>query len=131
MRRIHPFVVGHVVTALVAGAITGATLDAEAAVLGGAVLAAGASISSVVCWWKPGFEAAAWLLVPVAILANPLMLVALGDMMFIDFGCLMGSKKGWDCLGFAIAVVVAGVCLVPPFGGWLWRAWRRRRPEPA
>ena len=129
MRRIHPFVVGQVVTALIAGAATGATLDAEAAVLGGALLAAGATISSVVCWWKPGFEAPAWLLIPVAILANPLVLLALGDMFFVDFDCLTGSRKGWHCFGLGIAVIVAVVCLVPPFGGWLWRAWKRR-PQP-
>ena len=127
MKRIHPFAVGHVVAALIAGVAAGVTLDAEAAVLGGTVLAAGACVSSVVCWWRPGFEAPAWQLIPAAILANPLMLLALGFML-VDFGCLTGSKKGWDCLGWAIALLVAGVCLVPPFGGWAWRAWKRR-PE--
>ena len=126
MRRIHPFVAGQVVTALIAGGATGATLDAEAAVMGGALLAAGAMISSLVCWWKPGFEAPAWLLIPVAVLANPLVLLALGDMFFVDFDCLTGSRKGWHCFGLGIAVIVVVVSLVPPFGGWLWRAWKRR-----
>lgn len=56
MRRIHPFVAGHVVAGLIVGAGVGVTLDAEAAVLGGALLAAGAAVSSLVCWWKPGLE---------------------------------------------------------------------------
>ncbi len=50
MRRIHPFAVGHVVAGLVVGAAVGATLDAEMAVLGGALLAAGAAVSSLACW---------------------------------------------------------------------------------
>ena len=129
MKRIHPFVLGHVVAALVVGVAAGATLDAQAAVLGGALLAAGACVSSVVCWWKPGFEGPAWLLLPAAILANPLMLLALG-FMAVDADCIVGSKKGWDCLGAAIALLVAGVCLLPPFGGWLWRTFKRRAAAP-
>ena len=62
MRRIHPFVYGHVVTALIVGLGVGATLDAQAAGIGMALMVAGAIVSSVVCWWKPGFEAPAWLL---------------------------------------------------------------------
>ena len=189
MRRIHPFVYGHVVAALIIGVAVDATLNAQAAGMGAAMLTAGAIVSSMVCWWKPGFEAPAWLLIPAAILANPLMLLALGFMVVdadclvggktgwnclgaalltaaaivssvvcwwkpgfeapawllipaailanplmlvalgfiaIDSGCLVGSKRGWDCLAAALAILVAGVCLVPPFGGWLWRWWKRR-----
>ena len=125
MKRIHPFVYGHVVVALVVGLGVGATLDAQAAGIGMALMVAGAIVSSVVCWWKPGFEAPAWLLIPVAMLANPLMLVALGFLV-VDSDCLVGSKKGWDCIAAALAIVAAGMCLVPPFGGWLWRWWKRR-----
>ena len=87
-------------------------------------LMAGAVISSTFCWWKPGLDAPAWQLIPAAILANPLMLAALG-FMAVDSACLLGQKRGWDCLGAALAVVVAAICLVPPFGGWLWRWWKR------
>ena len=128
MKRIHPFVWGHVVAALISGIAAGATLDAQAAGMGATLLTAGAIVSSLVCWWKPGFEAPAWQLIPVAIIANPIMLLALG-FMIADADCLVGSKRGWDCLVVAIAVLVAGVCLVPPFGGWLWRAWKRRSSE--
>ena len=125
MRRIHPFVRGHVVTAAIVGAVAGATLDAQAALIGGVLLTAGAVVSSLVCWWKPGFEAPAWQLVPAAILANPLMLLAIG-FVIVDADCLVGNRTGWDCLGAAVAILVAGVCLLPPFGGWLWRSWKRR-----
>ena len=126
MRRIHPFVWGHVVAALIVGVAAGATLDAQAAGMGAVLMTAGAIVSSVVCWWKPGFEAPAWQLIPAAILANPLMLVALGFMV-VDPNA-WSAARGWNCLGAAIAILVAGVCLLPPFGGWLWRWWKRR-PE--
>ena len=129
MKRIHPVVWGHIAAAMIAGAGVGATLDVQAAIMGAIMLAAGAVISSTVCWWKPGFEAPAWRLIPVAILANPLMLAAIGFMV-VDYDCVVGSRKGWNCIGTAIAVLVAGVCLLPPFGGWLWRWWKRRRPAP-
>ena len=125
MRRIHPFVWGHVVTALIIGVAAGATLDAQAAGIGAALLTTGAIVSSVVCRWKPGFEAPAWQLIPAAILANPLMLLALG-FMAVDYECVIGGRRGWNCIGAAIAILVAGVCLLPPFGGWLWRWWKRR-----
>lgn len=125
MKRIHPFVWGHIAAALIAGAGLGATIDAQAAIMAAIALMAGAVISSTFCWWKPGLDAPAWQLIPAAILANPLMLAALG-FMAVDSDCLLGQKRGWDCLGAAIAVVVAAICLVPPFGGWLWRWWKRR-----
>ena len=129
MKRIHPFVWGHIAAALIVGAGVGATLDVQAAIMGAIMLMAGAVISSTFCWWKPGLEAPAWQLIPVAILANPLMLAALGFMV-VDIDCVLGNKRGWNCLGAAIAIIVAGVCLAPPFGGWLWRWWRRRKPAP-
>jgi hypothetical protein len=125
VKRIHPFVWGHIAAAVIVGAGAGATLDVQAAIMGAIMLAAGAVISSTVCWWTPGLDSPAWRLIPVAILANPLMLVALG-FMAVDADCIVGNKRGWDCIGAAIAILVAGVCLLPPFGGWLWRWWKRR-----
>ena len=127
MPRLHPFVVGHVVAALVAGLAAGALMNLQAALVAGASLAAGAAVSSIVCRWKPGLDAPAWTLAPVAILANPLMLSAL-SFMIADADCLMGNRRGWDCIAAALAVLAAGVCLLPPFGGLLWRWWKRRRP---
>lgn len=125
MRRLHPFVYGHVVAALIVGVAAGASVDSRAAGMAAALLTAGAIVSSLVCWWKPGFEAPAWQLIPAAMLANPIMLLALGFLV-VDSDCLVGSKKGWDCLVAALAILAVGVCLVPPFGGWLWRWWKRR-----
>lgn len=127
MKRIHPFVLGQIAAGLIVGASVGATLDVQAAIMGGIALMAGAVISSTFCWWKPGLDAPAWQLIPVAMLANPLMLVALGFMV-VDIDCVLGTKRGWNCLGAAIAIIVVGVCLAPPFGGWLWRWWKRRSP---
>ena len=103
VKRIHPFVWGHIAAAVIAGASVGATLDAQAAIMGAIMLAAGAVISSTICWWKPGLDAPAWQLI--------------------------GNRRGWNCLGMAIAVMVAGVCLVPPFGGRLWRWWKHRAAQ--
>jgi hypothetical protein len=125
MLRLHPFIWGHVVGALIVGLAAGATLDARAALLGAAVLAVGATVSSGVVWWRPGFEAPAWQLIPTAVLANPMMLLALGFLV-VDFDFVVGNRRRWDCIGAALAILVAGVCLLPPFGGWLWRWWKRR-----
>src|SRR2546422_408173 len=95
VKRIHPFVWGHIAAALIVGGGVGAALDAQAAIMGAIMLMAGAVISSTFCWWKPGLDAPAWKLIPVAILANPLMLAALGYLLFIDFDCVIGNRRGW------------------------------------
>jgi len=124
MLRFHPFVMGHLVSAVVVGGAAGAFLDAQAALIAGASLAGGALISSLVCQWRPGVEAAAWKLWPVAVLTNPLTLAAFG-FMAADWKCVVGIRGGWNCLGAAIAIIVAGLCLLPPIGGLLWRWWKR------
>ena len=60
MLRIRPFVMGHLVAALLVGAGAGAFLAAEAMLIGGLGMLAGAVVSSLVCQWKPGVEAPAW-----------------------------------------------------------------------
>src|ERR1051325_9502228 len=93
MKRIHPFVYGHVVGAFVVGAGGGATLDLKAVLVFSSLLAANAAIGSLVCWWRPGFEAAGWKLWLVATFANPLMLAAIG--FSIDqYDCLTGERTG-------------------------------------
>ena len=126
MKRIHPFVYGHVVAALLVGVAAGASLGAaQAAGAGAALLTAGAIVSCLVCAWKPGLEAPAWRLIPIAILANPVMIAAI-VFMLLDWDCLVGRQGGWGCLVAALAILVAAACLLPPFGGSLWRWWRRR-----
>ena len=97
MRRIHPFVWGHVIGALIVGALSGSSLDAKAVFTFSGLLAANAAIGSLVCWWRPGFEAAGWKLWLVATFANPLILA--GIAFSIDqWDCLFKSVKGWSCM---------------------------------
>ncbi|MGE0579917.1 MAG: hypothetical protein AB7F22_36845 [Reyranella sp.] len=129
MRRIPSFVYGNVIGGLITGIVGGAFLDLKAVVIFSALLAANAAIVSLVCWWRPGFEAAAWKLWLMATFANPLMLGAL--VFTIDqYECLIGSRTGWNCMFAGIAPLVAGVCLVPPVAGLALRWWTSRRNAP-
>ncbi|MDB5488908.1 MAG: hypothetical protein JWQ58_2623 [Reyranella sp.] len=129
MLRIHPFVMGHLVSALLVGAGAGAFLAAEAMLIGGVGMLAGAIVSSLVCQWKPGVEAPAWMLWLVAVLANPVFLAAL-VFMALDWECVVGRQRGWGCFVAAMAIVATGLCLLPPLGGLLWRSWKRYRARP-
>lgn len=126
MLRIHPFVMGHLIGAVMTGAIAGAFINPQAAFIGALALFGGALVSCFVCQWRPGVEAAAWKLWLVAVFANPVMLAALA-FMAVDWECVAGTRRGWDCLAAAMAILVAGLCLLPPLGGLLWRWWKRRR----
>jgi hypothetical protein len=126
MLRIHPFVMGHLIGAVMTGAVAGAFINPQAAFIGAVALFGGALVSCFICQWRPGVEAVVWKLWPVAVLANPAMLAAL-VFMAVDLDCLVGARRGWDCLAAAMAILVAGLCLVPPVGGLLWRWWKRRR----
>ncbi len=53
MRRIHPFVYGHVIGALVTGLVAGAPLDATAVLAFSGILAVNAVIGSLVCGGDP------------------------------------------------------------------------------
>jgi len=120
MRRLPSFVYGNVAGGLIAGIVGGAFLDLKAVVIFSALLAANAAIVSLICWWRPGFEAAAWKLWLMATFANPLML---GALLFTldEVECLIGSRTGWNCTFASIGPLVAGVCLVPPTIGILAR----------
>jgi hypothetical protein len=126
MLRIHPFVMGHLIGAVMTGAVAGAFINPQAAFIGAVALFGGSLVSCFICQWRPGVEAVAWKLWPVAVLANPAMLAAL-VFMAVDLDCLVGARRGWDCLAAAMAILVAGLCLMPPVGGLLWRWWKRRR----
>ena len=128
MLRIRPFVMGHLIAAVLVGAGAGAFLAAEAMLICGMGMLAGAVVSSLVCQWKPGVEAPAWQLWPVAFLANPVFLAEL-VFMALDWECVVGRQRGW-CLVAAMAIIAAGRCLLPPLGGLLWRSWKRHRARP-
>ena len=124
MRRIHPFVWGHVLGALVVGAVSGAFLDAEAVMTFSSLLAANAVIGSLICWWRPGFEAAGWKLWLVATFANPLILA--GIAFSIDqWDCLFKPVKGWSCMFSDFGWMAAAACLPSPLIGLAVRWWKR------
>ena len=130
MLRITPFVMGHLVAALLVGAGAGAFLAAEAMLIGGVGMLAGAIVSSLVCQWKPGVEAPASQLWPVAVLANPVFLAAL-VFLALDWQCVVGLQRGWGCrLVAPMAMIAASLCFLPPLGGLLWRSWKRHRARP-
>lgn len=124
MQRLHPFVQGHAVMAVIVGIAVGALLgDRQVAGWGATLMLAGAIVSSLVCWKWPGFEAPWWKLLPVAIFASPVMLTAIG-FVATHAGCFAGY--GSDCLIVGFALWAAIACLLPPLGGLAWR-WRSRR----
>ena len=125
MKHVHPFVYGHVIAAFVAGAVAGTFFDLEAVMVFSSVLAASAIVSVLVCWWWPGFAAAGWKLWLIGILANPLFLPA-AAFSADQYECLLGQKTGWNCMFSDLGPLVAGICLLPPVGGLLWRWWKRR-----
>ena len=126
MRRIDPFVLGHVVGALVVGGVAGAFLDLKAVLVLSSLLAANAAIGSLVCWWRPGFEAAWWKLWPVATFANPMMLAAIA-FAISSYDCLVGNHTGWNCMFADAGPDVIEACLPSPLIGLAVRWWWRRR----
>ena len=124
MRRIHPFVWGHVLGAFLTGVVAGAFLDWKALAILSSTLAVNAAVDSLFCWWRPGFDAAAWKLWLTASFVNPLMLVALA--FSIDhYECLVGERKGWDCLFAGIGPLTMALCLPSPLIGLAVRRWRK------
>src|SRR3984957_21152516 len=94
------------------------------------LLAGNAMIGSLVCWWRPGFEAAGWKLWLVATFANPLMLAAIA--FSIDsYDCLVGTRTGWNCLFTDAGPFTLPACLPsPPIGLAVPSCWgRRARPS--
>ena len=125
MKHVHPFVYGHVIAAFVAGAVAGTFFDVEAVMVFSSVLAASAIVGALVCWRWPGFAAAGWKLWLIGCLANPLFLPAVA--FSVDqYECLLGRRTGWNCMFSDLGPLVAGMCLLPPVGGLLWRWWKRR-----
>lgn len=126
MRRVPPFVWGHVLCALLTGLVGGSFLDLTAVLTFGAGLFTAAIVSSLVCWRWPTFDGPAWKLWLVATFANPVMIagliwtVAMRD-------CLIGELTGWDCLFAEVGLVACAGCLPSPIAGlvvrrfWNWR----------
>ncbi len=128
-RRIPSFIWGHVLGALLLGLTSGAFLNFPAVMKFSGAMVLGALVSGLVCWRWPGVAGPGWQLWLVGWAANPLFL---GSAFFVyqDFDCLLGTKKGWDCIIPAIGPMIMGLCLVPPMIGlvvrWLPRRLARR-----
>lgn len=130
MRRIPPFVYGHVIGALVAGAVGGTFLDLKAVLAFSSILAAAAVASGLVCWWWPKFGAPPWKLWLVATFANPVLIA--GIVWSVSyFGCFTGDLKGWDCLFSDVGWVSAAGTLPSPVIGLIVRWWWTRRNRTA
>jgi hypothetical protein len=128
VRRIHPFVYGHVIGAFLVGGIAGAFLDLKAVMIFSSLLAANAAVGSLLCWWRPGLEAAGWKLWLVATLANPLMLSAIA--FSIDqYDCLTGQLTGWNCMFRGVGPFTVTACLPSPLIGLAVRWWKRRAAD--
>jgi hypothetical protein len=125
VRRIHPFFYGHVIGAFLVGAVAGAFLDLKAVLVFSSLLAANAAIGSLVCWWRPGFEAAWWKLWPVATFANPMMLAAIA-FSINQYDCLTGQQSGWNCMLSDVGPLTVAACLPSPIIGLAAR-WLKRR----
>jgi hypothetical protein len=123
--RIHPFVLGHVIGALITGVVAGAFLDLKAVLVFGGLLAVNALIGSLVCWWRPGLEAPGWKLWLAATFANPLMVAAIA-WSFEQYDCLAGGRTGWNCMFADVGPLTAAACLPSPLIGLAVR-WLRRR----
>ena len=126
MRRIHPFVLGHVIGAAITGVVAGAFLDWTAVATFSSLLAANAAIGSLVCWWRPGLGAAGWKLWLTASFANPLMVAAIAFSLD-QYNCLLGRQTGWNCMFADVGPLTAAACLPSPLIGLLARWWRRGR----
>jgi hypothetical protein len=114
--KVHPFILGDIGGALIAGAIAGAFFDKVAVMVFAAILAGNALIGVPICWWRPGFKAAAWKLWLMATLANPLMIAGV-VWSLIQYDCLVGEKSGWNCMFSDVGPFAAGMSLLPPFLG--------------
>ena len=127
MRALSPFVYGHILGALLIGAIIGSFVDLRAIFTFAIAMAIGAAASAMVCRWWPGYDAAGWRLWLMGALGNPLLLVALG--FAVDsYECLLGTRTGWGCMFSDLSLLVAGVCLLPPLFGLALR-WLRGSPQ--
>ena len=115
LERIPPFVTGQVAGAVTMGLATHLLNGAYFINLDWVVLMSmGPVVSALVCWRWPGPDAPAWKLLPVALLANPMMLM------------LIAVALGLAHLGarFAFFIMVSGVLSV--LAGLAWRLFKNR-----
>jgi hypothetical protein len=110
---------------MIVGTVSVEVLNWMAGVAFSGLMGISAAIGSLVCWWRPGLDAAGWKLWLMASFANPMMLVAV--YFTVDqYDCLIGRSTGWDCMFADLGPMMAAVCLPSPLIGLAVR-WRKRR----
>src|SRR5580698_1120868 len=129
MRPGVPFMIGHVLGALVIGAFGGALVNGTSILSFAIVMAVAALASGLLCNWLPGYDGSGWLLWLSGAGLNPLLLVAL-DSSFDTAGCVVGTQTGRACVFSDIGEMIVGVCLLPPLIGIGVRWLMRPRPTP-
>ena len=124
MHRLHPFVAGTVGLGLIAY-MAGLFWDASFGTIVMIPPLLGALISCLICRWRPGFDANGWTLLAVAVMANPVVLLALVETS-IEWRCMLtpGAAGACTIIGVAYWLIAMGVLL--PLGGLAWRWWKRR-----
>jgi hypothetical protein len=124
MHRLHPFVAGTVSLGLIAY-MAGLVWDASFGTIVMIPPLLGALISCLICRWRPGFDANGWTLLAVAVMANPVVLLALVETS-IEWRCMLtpGAAGACTIIGVAYWLIAMGVLL--PLGGLAWRWWKRR-----
>ena len=125
---ITPFAIGHVLSALLIGALGGLFVSTASIVSFAIAMGFGALASVVICRIFPGEDGPGWQLWIVGSLFNPLLLVAL--FFTADASdCMFGKVKGAACLFDDIGPLVVAVCLLPPLIG-IGVRWLLRSPPP-
>jgi hypothetical protein len=116
-----PFIFGHVVGALLIGAVGGALINTASIESFSIIMLVAAAASATLCRWWPGYDGPWWQLWLAGAGTNPLLLVALS--FSVDAAdCVVGMRKGPACLFSDIGPLVVGVCLLPPLLGLGLRA---------
>lgn len=123
MPRFHPFFVGLVGAAAVLFFLGAFWTASSISVLVPLPLV-GALLGALICRWRPGFEAPWPRLLPVAVLTNPVTLMALIELS-LKWRCIAGLG-GEGCLLMPLVLTTLAICVALPLAGLAWRWWRRR-----
>jgi hypothetical protein len=116
--RIPPFVTGQVAGAVIMGSVpsllSGTYFGAYFLNSDWIVMSMGPVVGTLVCWRWPGPGAPAWKLLPVALLANPMVLLLIAASMGLAH---LGARS-------ALLIILSGVLSV--LAGLAWRSFKKR-----
>lgn len=83
------------------------------ALLGMLAGAVAAIFAGIVCRRWPGLAASWWRLMLAAWLFNPIVIAGL-IYILSQQDCLLGQRRGWSCMGLALAVMAMPLTLIAP-----------------